>query len=158
MRISISASSSYQYGLRQTVADELRKQPHFVEYIKRENVKNSFFFESEYPYGMVVFSLPLHHDVIERFNLVDLNSPEENRIWNAFVTFVRNLRKVNPRYSLDDFYKDYILSNGTRVNENPLYNGIKPHSALYTRYLKKYTSYTPNYAGMKQFWESCGSK
>lgn len=162
MHISISANSysvkTFSYGLTQLPQATLRAQKTCLRFVERDKVDLPMFDPTDYPYGVLQFSSPLNQTQIDDYGLIDLNGPSQDRIWNAFVGFVKRLREASPAYTLKNFVTDYVSREGQRCTENPLYRYAQPNSDLVFTYLRKYTKYKPNYKGLEEFWENCGSK
>ena len=146
------AAIQYRYGLR--VQHGPDSQPAgFINHIPLANaralVSND---ERDYLGGIVVYDRPLNFHELDQWRLVDLNTSTETDIWNTFVTFVRDIRRRSPNYTLQQFVRDYLNPEGPRAAENPLYEFVKPQSAMIFGYLRKFTDHSPNYIGLEAFW------
>lgn len=143
------------YGLKLKPLPETNLPPGKIDFIPLKKARTmTIEDEREYTYGIVVYDRPLTHIELERHGLTDLNNASETTIWNAFVTFVREIRHVSPTYRIENFIADYLRSDGQRVAENPLYKYVQPNSPLIYSYLRKFTKYKPDYEGLKEFWAS----
>lgn len=153
--ISVSAPQKFYYGLKfrpySIGAQPTNPQP--VEFIDAEKAAKDKRFAGirdsrNYRHGILAYPKELPERDVKSFELVDLNTPDEDKLWSQFLEFVED--SVEYEIEFDDFVKDYIHPRGTARDSNPLHE-MKPVDFFN---LLKRKGYPGKMEGLKRLYET----
>lgn len=94
----------------------------FDEWVERDDVpvdiKNEWH-ESNYRHGIIRFSEALPAQEISSYELIDMNTPPKEKMWEKFVEFCVELIEYEVEFK--EFVSDYIHPKGDVRENNPLH-------------------------------------